>query len=69
MENEKLYRANEVAEKLELHKDTILRLIREGKMKAVRIGREYRVSQKDIDDYIAINTNPQTNPQPPTPTP
>ena len=46
-----LYTADEAAERLNLHVKTIRRYIREGKLKAKRIGKEYRITQADLDDF------------------
>ena len=40
-----LYTADEVAERLNLHVKTIRRYIRDGRLKAKRIGKEYRVTR------------------------
>ncbi|GAB6135881.1 hypothetical protein JCM16307_14300 [Thermococcus prieurii] len=44
----KLYRTGEVAKKLGVSKMTILRWIKSGKLKAHRIGKEYRVPESEI---------------------
>lgn len=44
----KLYRTGEVAERLGVSKMTVLRWIKAGKIKAFRIGREYRVPENEI---------------------
>jgi len=49
---EKLYNALEVAQILKLNKDTILRFIREGKIKAVKVGREYRIREAILKDFL-----------------
>src|SRR5262245_51156860 len=46
-----LYTADEAAERLNLHVKTVRRYIREGKLKAKRIGKEYRITQADLDDF------------------
>jgi len=46
-----LYTADEVAERLNLHVKTIRRYIRDGRLKAKRIGKEYRVTRGDLDDF------------------
>ncbi|ASI98141.1 IS607 family transposase [Thermococcus celer] len=44
----KLYRTGEVAERLGVSKMTVLRWIKAGKIKAFRIGREYRIPENEI---------------------
>jgi len=44
----KLYRTGEVAKKLGVSKMTVLRWIKSGKLKAHRIGKEYRVPESEI---------------------
>jgi len=44
----KLYRTGEVAKKLGVSKMTVLRWIKTGKLKAHRIGKEYRVPESEI---------------------
>lgn len=39
-----LLTATEVGQRLDLHVKTVLRYIREGRLKAVRIGKEYRIT-------------------------
>jgi excisionase family DNA binding protein len=49
---EKLYKANEVAELLHLHEQTILRFVREGKIRAVKSGRQYLIKESDLQGYL-----------------
>lgn len=49
---EKLFTSEELAEVLKINKQTVLRFIRENKIKAVKIGREYRVKESDYNNYI-----------------
>ena len=43
-----LYSATQVGEQLGLHVKTVLRYIREGRLKAVRIGKEYRITSDSL---------------------
>ena len=45
--------SEQVADKLQVSTYTVLRLIHNGALEAVKIGRGYRVSQHWLDDYIA----------------
>ncbi len=44
----KLYRTGKVAEMLGVHKVTIIRWIRQGKIKAVRVGKEFRIPEDEV---------------------
>lgn len=46
------YSADEVASRLDLHVRTVRRFIREGKLEAVRIGKQYRIAAGDLDTFI-----------------
>ena len=50
-----LYTADEVAERLNLHVKTIRRYIREGRLTAKRIGKEYRVTRADLDAFAGAS--------------
>lgn len=55
MEDLKLYTVKEVAEILDLHVETVRRHIKQGDLKAAKIGRAYRILEKDLKDYIMNN--------------
>ncbi|MHA1606956.1 MAG: IS607 family transposase [Candidatus Freyarchaeota archaeon] len=44
----RLYRTGKAAEMLGVHKVTVIRWIKQGRIKAVRIGKEYRVPEDEI---------------------
>jgi excisionase family DNA binding protein len=46
-----LYTADEVAGLLNLHVKTIRRYLRDGRLKARRIGKEYRITRADLDAF------------------
>ena len=46
-----LYTADEVAKLLNLHVKTIRRYVRDGRLKARRIGKEYRIARGDLDAF------------------
>ena len=46
-----MYTVNQLAEILDLHPKTVQRFIREGKIKARKIGRQWRVSKEDLRQY------------------
>lgn len=45
---EKLYTVEQVAERLGLHVKTVRNYVREGRLKAVRIGKSYRIGATDL---------------------
>ena len=53
---DKLYTTFEVAEMLSVKPTTVLKWIRDGDLKAVRLSKankkNYRISQNDIDDFL-----------------
>ncbi|SNT44068.1 DNA binding domain-containing protein, excisionase family [Actinomadura meyerae] len=48
--DDKLYSVDEVADLLGLHARTVRRYIREGRLKAVRIGKQYRIGRRDLEE-------------------
>lgn len=46
----------QVADYLQLNKDTVYRLIRGRKLPAAKIGRAYRVSKEDVDAFLVANS-------------
>jgi excisionase family DNA binding protein len=56
-----LYSVEQVAERLGLHVKTVRGYVREGRLKAVRIGKQYRIAQEDLE---ALTGRPQPAPEP-----
>ncbi|MBT2448769.1 helix-turn-helix domain-containing protein [Streptomyces sp. ISL-43] len=56
MENEgqELYSVGEVAERLGLHVRTVRNYVRDGRLKAVRIGKQYRISREDFEALTSL---------------
>ena len=51
---EQLLTVKQVAEVLQFHRQTVWRLIKEGRLPCIRLGRRaIRVSRQDLDDFIA----------------
>ncbi|MEW2068080.1 helix-turn-helix domain-containing protein [Streptomyces sp. NPDC007346] len=48
-EGRELYSIGEVAERLGLHVRTVRNYVRDGRLKAVRIGKQYRISRADFE--------------------
>ena len=42
------------AERLKLHPKTVLRMIRDGRLKATRIGKSYRIAGEDLDAVAGV---------------
>lgn len=42
----------EVAERMRVSKMTVYRLIRSGKLPAVRVGKSFRVREDELDQYL-----------------
>jgi len=49
---EPVYTVKECAEKLKVTERTILELIRKKKLRAVKVGREYRITETAINGFI-----------------
>ena len=49
-----LYTVEHVAERLKLHPKTVLRMIRDGRLKAARIGKAYRIAGADLDAVAGV---------------
>lgn len=46
----------EVAKKLRVDYSVIRILVLGGKLKATKIGKQYRIAEEDLDDYMNINS-------------
>ncbi|MEP6758833.1 MAG: helix-turn-helix domain-containing protein [Actinomycetota bacterium] len=49
----RLLTVNEVADLLRVSRMTVYRLIKEGQIKALRVGRSYRLREDDVDEYLS----------------
>ncbi len=49
----RLLTVNEVADLLRVSRMTVYRLIKEGAIGALRVGRSYRLREDDVDDYLS----------------
>ncbi len=58
MENNEreLYSVGEVAERLGLHVRTVRSYVRDGRLKAVRIGKQYRIAREDFEALAGLPT-------------
>ena len=48
---EDLYTVSDVAERLKLHVKTVLAFIRDGRLRATKLGKQYRVTKADLDAF------------------
>ena len=55
---EELYTLNEVADFLKIQQRQLYNIIKAGKIEAVKVGREWRVSGEALLDFVKVNTNP-----------
>lgn len=56
MVNEKFYTVQEVADLLQIHWQSVLNYIKSGKLKALKLGKGYRISQEALDEFISDHT-------------
>jgi excisionase family DNA binding protein len=52
---DKFYTVQEIAEMLKVHWQTILNYIKTKKLKAVKIGKEYRIREADLSEFLETN--------------
>ena len=52
MLNEKFYTTEQVANILQVHPFTILKFIKQGKLKGIKLGRVYRIKESDVNHFI-----------------
>ena len=52
MNEEEFYTAKELAEKLRVNIMTIYRYIKAGKLKAYKIGKEFRIEKSEFDKFL-----------------
>ena len=55
MENNNFLTVEQVAQALQVHWQTVLNYIKSGKIKAVRLGKGYRIPKKSLDQFIKEN--------------
>jgi len=54
--NEKIYTIPEVASYLKLSKSKVYRLVQRGKIPYIRIGRNVRIAESDLEKWIKTRT-------------
>lgn len=55
-----LFTVDEVADRLNLHVKTVRRFIRDGRLPAKRIGKEYRITRDALDEFGGTTAEPAT---------
>lgn len=50
-----IYTVEQVAERLKLHPKTVLRFVREGRLRATRVGKSYRIVASDLDAFLGMD--------------
>ena len=48
---------SQAAEKLNYHVEHVRRMMREGSLQGIKIGRTWLVQKKSLDEYVARNAN------------
>lgn len=56
MNNNKFLTVEQVAELLQVHWQTVLNYIKNGKLKAVRLGKGYRIPKSALDRFVRENS-------------
>jgi excisionase family DNA binding protein len=49
-----MYSVEQVADRLGLHVRTVRNYVREGRLKAVRIGKQYRIAREDLEAFTGV---------------
>ena len=57
-----LFTVDEVAQRLNLHVKTVRRFIRDGRLPAKRIGKEYRITRSALDEFAGASAGPPSAP-------
>lgn len=55
MKNNSFYTVQQVAELFQIHWQTVLNYIKGDKLKALRLGKGYRITKDDLDKFIKTN--------------
>jgi excisionase family DNA binding protein len=53
--SEEVYTVEQFAERLKLHPKTVLRFIREGRLRAVKVGKSYRILRTEMEAMTGIS--------------
>ena len=52
--SEEVYTVEQFAERLKLHPKTVLRFIRDGRLRAVKVGKSYRIVRSDLEAMMGV---------------
>jgi excisionase family DNA binding protein len=52
--SEAVHTVEQVAERLKLHRKTVLRFIREGRLRAVKVGKSYRIPRSELEAMTGV---------------
>jgi excisionase family DNA binding protein len=52
--SEELYTVEQASERLKLHAKTVLRAIRDGRLRATRVGKSYRILRSDLETFAGV---------------
>jgi excisionase family DNA binding protein len=58
--SEDLYTVERAAERLQLHPKTVLRAIRQERLRATRVGKSYRILRSDLDAFAGVPARAST---------
>ncbi len=61
--NERVMTTTEAMKYLRVTRKTILKLVREGKIKANKVGKDYRYLKSEIDNYLRGQTTSKEKPE------
>jgi len=56
---QEIYTSDQVAKILQIHPQTVLKFIRDGKLKASKVGRGYRVKAQAIEEFLEETSRPE----------
>lgn len=57
MENIKLYTSEEIRDILKITQRTLYNYIKNGSLKAIKVGKYWRIRYEDLQDFLNKNTN------------
>jgi excisionase family DNA binding protein len=56
-EQSRMYSLDQVAERLGLHVRTVRAYVRSGRLRAVRIGKQYRVAREELESIVGLSNS------------
>ena len=56
--SEEVYTVEQFAERLKLHPKTVLRFIKDGRLRAVKVGKSYRILRSDMEAMTGVVLGP-----------